>query len=355
MKLPIFLNKNIISIDIGSYETKIIEAKKSYNSIQVHKAFSFLTPDGCYENGHIKNERALIDAMKTILKKNKISSKIAYLTIKSTEIITREIPFPVVEPKEIEGMLKYQVEEYLPMDVSRYVVQHKIIGKVFDGEKERVNVLVVAIPKEIVEKHFFLLTELNLKPAVLDYQSNSISKLIWFADSINDGTFISDKTIAAIDLGNNSTNVSIIKNGRLQTSRAIEIGGEDLDNNILSFFELSKKELLEEKLKIEDISVIEEGYTDYNRLINITKTTIENIIDKAERIVKYYTSKEIENEINVIILYGGLSKLNGVDKLFSSYFSINTVILDSINKVNIQVDPIKYLNCISSLLRDEEV
>lgn len=354
MKLPL-LNKNIISIDIGSYETKIIEVKKNDNYIQVNKAFYILTPESCYEDGHIKNERVLIDVMKEVLNQNKISSKKAYLTIKSTAIITREIPFPVVEPKEIEGMLKFQLPEYLPMDVSRYVVQHKIIGKVFDGEKERLNVLIVAIPKDIVEKHFCVLTELNLKPKILDYQSNSISKLIWFIDSINDGIFISDKTIAAIDLGHNSTNVSIIKNGKLQTSRAIEIGGEDLDNNILNLFKINKKELLEKKAEIEDISVIDDGYSDYNRLINITKTTIEGIISKVDKIIKYYVSKEIENEINMILLYGGLSKLYGVDKLFFNYFNINTVILYNVNKINIQVDPSRYLNCISTVLRDEEV
>ncbi len=354
MNLP-FINKNIISIDLGSYETKIIEAKKNNNTIQVNKAFSILTPEGCYEDGRIKNEKILSEALRDELKKNKISSKTAYLTIKSTAIITREIPFPLVGPKEIDGMLKFQLSEYLPMDVSRYVVQYKIIGKVFDDEKERLNVLIVAVPKDIVEKHYFLLSQLNLKPEILDYQSNSISKLIWFADSINDSIFVSDKTIAVIDLGYNSTNVSIIKNGKLQISRAIEVGGENLDENILNLFDFSKEKLLEKKSGINDVSVISGSYSDYNRLINVTKNTIESMIEKLENIFKYYISKEIGNEISMILLYGGLSQIKGVDKLFSDYFNIDTVILDNLDKVSIQANPNKYLNCISTLLRDEEV
>lgn len=354
MKLPLF-NKNILSIDIGSYEIKIIEAKKNNNIIQVNKTFSILTPEGCYEDGHIKNEKVLMEAIRDEIKKNKVSSKIAYLTIKSTAIITRDIPFPLVEPKEIDSMLKFQLSEYLPMDISRYVIQHKIIGKAFDGEKERLNVLIVAVPKDIVEKHYFLLSELKLKPETLDYQSNSISKLIWFIDSINNDLFISDKAIAAIDLGYSSTNISIIKNGKLQTSRAVEIGGEDLDDNILSLFEYDKKELLEKKSNINDISIISDNYSDYNRLVNVTKNTVESIIDKLESIIKYYISKEIGNEINMILLYGGLSQIKGVDMLFSNYFNIDAVIINDLDKVNIQANPNKYLNCISAVLRDEEV
>ncbi len=355
MNLPFFFNKNIISIDLGSYEIKIIEARKNNNDIQVNKAFSILTPEGCYEDGYIKNKKVLGEAIKEALKQNKISSRTAYLTIKSTAIITREIPFPVVDPKEIEGMLKYQLSEYLPMDVSRYVVQHKVIGKVFDGEKERLNVLVVAIPKDIIEKHFFLITNLNLKPEVLDYQSNSISKLIWYSNSINKNIFIADKTVATVDLGHNNTNVSIIKNGRLHTSKAIEIGGEDLESNITNLFEFSNKELLDKKANIEDISLIDDSYSEYNRIVNVAKTTIDNVIDKVDKIIKYYISKEIENEINLILLYGGLSNIKGMDKLFFNYFNINTVILDNVEKVNIQAKPNKYLNCISAVLRDEEV
>ncbi|SCG83292.1 type IV pilus assembly protein PilM [Proteiniborus sp. DW1] len=349
------LNKNILSIDLGSYETKIIEAKKNNDFIQINKAFSLLTPKGSYEDGRIKNEKLLSEALRHEFKKNKISSKTAYLTIKSTAIITREVFFPLVELKEIRGMLMYQLPEYLPMDISRYAVQYKILGKFFDGEKERLNILVVAVPKDIVEKHYFLLSNLNLKPVVLDYQSNSISKLIWFTDTINNHILVSEKTIAAIDLGYSSTNVSIIKSGKIRISRAIEVGGEDLDRNIMNLFDFTKEELYEKKYNIRDVNEINTDYSDYNRFINVIKKTIESIIEKLEKIIKYYISKEVENDINMILLYGGLSQINGVDKLFSNYFNIDTVVFNNLDKVSIQTDPNKYFNCISTLLRDEEV
>lgn len=350
-----FLNKKIISIDIGSYETKIIEAKKNNNNIHISKAFSILTPEGSYEDGYIKNEKILKEALKEGFKKNKISSKVLYLTIKSTAIITREIPFPVLDPTEIESMLKFQFEDYLPTDSSRYVIQHKITGKILDEGIERLNVLVIAVPKDIVDSHYFLLNELNLKPVILDHQSNSISKLIRFTKRINENRITLNNTIVTLDLGYKNTNISIIRNGKLQTSKVIEVGGSDLDTSILKLFTLSKKELFEKKNKIEDVSINDEGYSEHNRIINVVKTTIERIIIEVDKIVKYYNSKEIENEIDMIFLYGGLSKIKGIDKLFSSYFNIYAATIYNISKVNVQADPNKYLNCISSILRDEKV
>ena len=119
--------KNVISIDLGSFETKIVKGSKEKDKIKIDKAFSFKIPDSVYMNGYIKNLIVLVDSVRNELEKNKIRSGICYLSIKSADIVTREISFPVVDPEEIDGLLKYQLPEYLPMDYSKYVIQHKII------------------------------------------------------------------------------------------------------------------------------------------------------------------------------------------------------------------------------------
>lgn len=349
------LNKNIISIDVGSYEIKIIEGRNTKEGIKVNKSLSFQIPENVYVNGYIKDEKSLRDKIREELKKNKINQGISYISIKSSAIISREIPFPVLSSKEIEGILKYQLEEYLPMDSSKYIIQHKIIGKFFDDGNEKLNVLVVAIPKDMVDMHYSFLKEIGLKPEVMDYQSNSISKLISYVDKVNDNIDVTGKTIAAVDLGYDSTNITIIENGMIQTSRVIELGGRHLDNNAMSLIAMTDEELLTKKIEIDDVSIIEGGYSEHNRYVNIVKTTIEGIIDRIDKVVKYHISKQIDNEIDIVLLYGGLSNINGVEKLFANYFNIPTFNIKKIDKVNTLDDVNKYLNCISALIRDDEV
>ena len=355
MKLFPLFNKNIISIDLGSYETKIVQGSHNKEEIKIDKAFSFNTPAFSYENGNIKNQYMLIDTVKEELKKNKVASGTCHLSIKSTAIITREIPFPLLGDKEIEGLLKYQLAEYLPMDYSKYVIQHKSIGRFVNEGIEKLNVLVVAIPKDMVDMHYNFVREVGLKPAVLDYQSNGIWKLFRFMDNINGIIAPSQKTVAAIDLGYNSTNIAIVDNGTIQTSRVIDLGGQSLDNNAASLIAVSSDELQSKKSEIEDVSMVEEGFSDYNRYVNIVKTSIEGIMDRVDRIFKYYISKEADNEIETLLLYGGLSKIKGVDKLFSNYFGIPAQVLDSASKIILNDDLNKYINCVGALIRDDEV
>lgn len=356
MQLPNFiLNKKVVSIDIGSYETKVVEGKMTNKGIVIDKYFSFLTPEGAYENGYIIDKELLYYMLKEELKNNKISSDIAYMTIKSTAIITREVIIPYVEEEEIDGILKFQLDEYLPMDPGEYVVQNKTIGVVEEDNVNKLNVLLIAIPKEIVESHFALLKELELKPTVLDFQSNGICKMLKYNSLINGRYDTQEITFATIDLGFHNTNVTITKNNILQVSRIIEIGGYEMNMGILNFFEYTEDEVEEAKRQIQDVNRIDAEYLDDDRILSIIRSSLEDIMDKIDLIFRYYDSRETGNNVQVILLYGGLSNINGISNLFSSYFGIPAIVVSGFDKVFFSEDLNKYLNCISSIIRIEEL
>lgn len=353
MRLSSLFSKEIVSIDIGSYETKVVEGKVSNSNIEIGKYFSFLTPKGTYKKGYILNEKLLANTIKEELSKHKIKANNTYISIKSPSIFTREIKLPNVGKEEIDGILKYQLDEYLPIDIEEYVVQYRTMGKIYENSLEKNNLLLIAIPKKIVEDNLNLLETLDLKPRVLDFQSNGVTKFIGYNSIINNKIDTEAKTFALLDLGFENTNVTISKNSQLQVARIIEIGGDYLNNNILNFFDYNEEQLEKEKKDIKYINIIDEEYTKENRLANIVSTSIEEIMKRIDTIFKYYTSREIGNEIHTIVLYGGLSNIKGVDKLFENYYSIPTIKLKCADRIFFAEDMSKYINCISSLIRNE--
>ncbi len=346
-------SKNITSIDLGSYETKIVQGSKGKDEIKINKAFSFITPDNAYENGYIRDEFKLSEAIKGELRKNGIRGGICHTTINSTAIIIRELQFPNLSEKELEGLLRFQLGEYLPMDFSKYVIQHKTVDKVQDTGQDKLNVLVVAIPKEIVDAHYNLVKSLGMKPEALDLHSNGAWKFLRHCGNINGSLIPEEKTIAAIDLGYDSTNVTIVKKGSARLNRVIDSGGASLDRNISKLVSPESSDLLTYKQRIADISEVDEGYSEQNRYTNIAKTSVENIMDKIDKVFKYYASKELDGKLDSILLYGGLSKIKGIEKLFSGYFNIPATVLVSAGKIRINGELNKYVSCIGVLIRDE--
>lgn len=354
LKLP-SVSKKVLSIDFGSSEIKIIEGQSSKKGLNILKAFTINLPKNVYNDGKILDESIIATAIKDSLKGNKISTDFAYGTINSSSIITREVTIPKVANKEIEGIIGYQLEDYLPVDPDDYVVNHIIIGTSKEMEIEKMNILLIAIPKKMVLDHLKLMKTAGLKPQILDYQGNSIAKLLDYNSYANDNYNTKDTVIASIDIGYTNSKITIVKNGNIEVTRVMDGGAKNLYDNIGTLFDYTWDEGVNKVKKIENINATNEEFTDYYRLLNLTRTTVDSIMEKIEMVFKYYTSRETGNEINFILLQGGLSNINGVDNLFSNYFNIPSVRLSSLDKLKWTGDLSKYSNAIGGLIRVDEV
>ena len=92
--------------------------------------------------------------------------------------IIRDIELPFSNKKDLSSLIKFEVEEYLPISLEDYFIEYKLIDKYKIDETDKVMILLAALPKVIVNGYFKLLKELNLKPLALDIHPNSINKLI---------------------------------------------------------------------------------------------------------------------------------------------------------------------------------
>ena len=86
----------------------------------------------------------------------------------------------------------------------------------------------IAVPRIIVESHYKLLDNVGIKPEVMDFQGNAISKLLNHFDLLNESLPTKDKTVAAISLDYDNTKINIISNGGLKVSRVVSLGLSNL-------------------------------------------------------------------------------------------------------------------------------
>lgn len=353
MNLP-FINKEILSLDLGSYETKVVQGKNTKNGIIVDDYFSIPTPEGAYMDGQILDEDLIYYGLNEELKNRKIKNKNVYLTINGSSIIIREVIIPKVAEEEIGNILQFQIEEYIPINSEDYIVQFKTIGTVYEENIEKLNILLIAIPKGIIESHLQLIKKLNLNPLVLDYQPNSIAKLLAYNSYINTKYPIENITFAIVDLGYSSTKVSIVKEDTIMVSRIIDIGMKYIDQNILNFFNFNKLELEKEKRAIKNIDRLGDE-EEQDKLANIIRRSIENLNEKIEIIFRYYLTRSGDNKINMILLYGGGSNIEGISNLFSNYFGIPTMVINTLDNVICDGEIYKYMNSIGGIIRTTEV
>jgi len=309
--------RKVVAFDMGSSMIKIVVGMYYKNDLIIDKYIKVPTPKDAIIDGEIKKEEALYGKLSQVLKENGIKTKDAICTTNSTVIINREILIPKVEEEEMDTVVRYEIQQYLPINLEDYILQVTILGEEVVNETNKLNVRVIAYPEKIARGYYNLLLKLDLKPYALDVNYNAVNKFINFTGINSEFEHKSNDSVAFIDLGASFIDVNIYKNGQLDFTRIIKDCGNDIDE-ILQRSGVKDSEVID--FKIKNINLKEELEP-----LNIEiRYVIDEWIEKIEKIVQFYKNRNTENELNKIIIFGGSSKINGMEEYMTEKLGIKT-------------------------------
>lgn len=109
------MSQNLICLDLGSQNLHMVYGKYNKGNIVLHNAANFPIPEGVFKDGKIEDFQRLKESIRILISDNKIKEKNVVLTIQSTSIITRDIMLPAVERQQLDNMVMYEIEQYLPI------------------------------------------------------------------------------------------------------------------------------------------------------------------------------------------------------------------------------------------------
>jgi type IV pilus assembly protein PilM len=345
----------MISIDIGTHAIKIVVGKTKKNNVTIYDAFTIPTPAEAYRDGYIKNKETLKKVIHNILSKYKIKAKEAICSVESSTTITRELILPHAKPEELGEMVRFEIEQYLPIRFDEYLIEYKILEEFQEDNIKKLRVLVVVLPKEIVEGYLSLIRRLKLKPIILDIHANAIARTFGSNFMINGTKYELDKTVTLIDIGYEYMNIAIIDKGILRFNRLVQQGGKDVDTNIANAFNLSLMDAEKRKFEHGDLEKYVESYSSANMLNELIQSNVDVWIQEIERIFQYYTSRERGNRIDEIYLYGGSSNIPNLATYINSRINIPTFKIDTMSNIKVekkkgQINLGDYINAISALI-----
>ena len=348
------MKRNILSIEIGSLNIKIVLGREAKGSLMVDRALTLRTPKESYFDGQIRDMDSIKNIIKIALEENNIKAKNVIFTLESSKVLTREITLPSVSEKEVIPMIEYEIEENFPIDLQNYIVQYRILENFREEAIDKTRILVSALPREIAKGYYHLTDSLNLNPLALDIQPNVVNKFInnlWAKKSTKD---VNNKTLAIIDLGHSNINLVIIENCVFRFSRLLKNGGRDIDENISRLCEVTVEDGKRKKELLEDLNC-ETGNFENLRLANTVKSTLNEWTGDLQRMFKYYTSRSPGNKIDEILIYGGSSNIEGIDKYLEYSFEIPVYRIDKYSEAvkisDSEINLANYINPLGGLIR----
>ena len=343
--------KERVVIEIGTGRTKVVvgrnlgQKRKSgrmNDVIRIRNAFSVDTPgiqDQTVEEGFtseagksfqpVFDDRKLQNLLTDEFRNRGIKADKVIVTVTHGSVISREMVIPKADDEKLRSMIRYEFEEFLPIDADRYLIDYKILEETREGTVDKYKLMVAALPKEEGTFYHNFVQNLGKDPFALDITSNVVSKLFDRNMKVNGKVReIEEKTFAYVDIGKSSIELNIIEKGVLKFTRMVEGGMKSLNNNAES--ERSQSEKTEEQL--------------------------QRWVNSLEQMFKFYTSRETNREIDQIFLFGGGSDIPSIDRYMNEVIDIPVEVIKEIENVELHkkcesCTLAEYVNAVASLIR----
>jgi len=343
----------LISLDIGSSDIKIVEGQVKGGKLKVYNMRKIKSPEDIIQDGELFNEESILLKLKEEMKTSGVRTKNIAVVSSSSTIISREIIVPYVDNnEELKTLVNYEIEQFLAINLNNYVIQFMRLEEVIVDEVRKQKIFTIIYPKNLIESYRNLAEKLLLNPYALDISNNSIRKLSSTTDIYNVDLINKEESILYLDLGYKSVDLSIVNNNKLEFIRVMPIGGIEIDKFIADLNRISMEEA--EEIKKAQVEVGKRRKE--NQLNDGVVEVIEGWLEDLNRIIQFYTNKSNGKKISHIYLYGGTSKLRGIDEYISLKTGIETTKIITANNIefskNVNTTTIEeYVNALGALVR----
>lgn len=340
----------IIGIDIGSNYIKMVKMKRN------NKIARFAIepiPEGVMAQGRIEAQEPLIDLIKNIKSKYKISGDSCAVCISGNEIIVRELTIPEMNEDQIMENIRHEIASFLPFKHEDYTIDYKVIDYQTDGNDGigKLKVLVAAVPIRQAKAYVDVLKKAKLKVKYIDVGSNVDSKLSrWIIHTIGKNDL---KDIAIIDFGAQTTDVTILNKGNYSLHKMISNGGEYLTSIIADKAGMDMQEAEEYKRKINFFEASED-----NMIAQHVVNYFDYLIMDINRILEFYKNRNNHKGVDQIYIMGGGSFLKGLSNYFEKRLGVKVFPLsEALEMFRGDLNQTEYLpvlfNAIGATMREE--
>ncbi len=298
------LKPKAFGLDISDLSLKIIQLKKSGRLFRLASFGETRMKPGIIEQGDIKNEKALSENIKKAVKDvcgEKIHTKRVVISLPEEKAFLQVIQLPLMKEEEVQKAVYFEAENYIPLPIEKVYLDSQIVS--CDAKTNKLNVLIAAMPKTIIDSYVSVLKGAVLEPIALEIESMSISRAL-----VKNNT--DSQALILVDLGENRTSFSIFFDQSLKFTTTSQISTKNFSEIIAQNLKISFKEA--EDLKIKNgISNSKLG----KKNAEILNSMLETLVDLSEKYLNYCQAQYNQKAVKILLCGGGANLKGLVDFL----------------------------------------
>jgi len=295
----------ILGIDISSTSIKLLELSKSASGYRIESYAVMPLPTNAVIENNIHEVDTVGDALAKVVDKAKTKANQVALAVAGSAVITKIVEMPSdLNEEQMEAEINDDAGQYIPFPIEEVALDFEVLREMPDNP-ERVEVLLVACRRENIDTRLEAIALAKLDAKVIDTEAFAMERAFELIAPQLDG-HDENTTVAIMDIGASVTTLSVLQGGETVYTREQLFGGRQLTEEIQRRYGLSVEEA--------GVAKKQGGLPD-DYQTEVLEPFMDAVVQQTLRSLQFFFSSSQHNEVDYVILAGGVASMAGLPEL----------------------------------------
>jgi type IV pilus assembly protein PilM len=299
-----------VALDIGSSSVKMVEAAADKSGYRLLNVGFIPLPHGAVQNNMVVEGRSVADAIRSLIQENGVRSSKVIAAVPGRAVIIKKLQMPRQDENELEANVEFEANKLIPENLENVNLDYQVLGYLEGGNK--MEVLLVAVKKEIVNSFTDTIEAAGLTPAIIDVDYFAMESMY----ETNYEPQTAGEVIGLIHIGARYTSINVLSNGISTFTGDLPVGGEEFTDALRRTSQISAEAA--ETFKVTGLLDGKKG----SELEALLRPAAESLAEDVQRTLSLYGAIASEEGIRNIYISGGGAKVVGLTSVIEERLGV---------------------------------
>jgi len=294
----------VLGLDISSTTVKLLELSRTGERYRVESYGVASLPLDAVIEKNVNDVVGVSKAISQVVAQSKTKLKLVSAAVAGSSVITKLIDMPEgLSDDALEAQLSVEADQYIPYPLEEVAIDFEVQGPSLEAENLD-SVLIAACRRETIETRVEAIEAAGLEPKIIDVEAYAMERAFTLLE--HQLALEPDNTVAVVDIGATMTTLSVLHKGQTIYTREQLFGGKQLTDEIMRRYGLPLEEagLAKKQGGLPD---------DYEP--EVLEPFKDAVVQPVARSLQFFFSSSQYNDVDYIILAGGVASMHGLDLL----------------------------------------
>jgi type IV pilus assembly protein PilM len=299
LKNPFRRQSGYLVLDIGSSSVKLAEVQHGAAGPRLTALGIAALPPTVVQSNVIQDEGPVVEAIRRLVAETRTQAEQVITAVPGPAVIVKKVILPGHTGSAVEAAVLAEAGHLIPDSLDNVNLDYQVIDWIEDGNK--MEVLVVAVKKEIINSYTEAIRAAELEPVLVDVDYFALENMFELNYDPPEG-----HPVALVNVGARYSSINILKQGRSTFTGDVPVGGAEYSDALVRQLGVSPA----------DADAIKTGRhagkVDPATVEPVLGSVTEFIVEEIQRSLSFFWTAATDEPLGGVILSGGPARMPGL-------------------------------------------